>query len=243
MINKLLKFLFPPITIGITAFFFFLFFLAEGLKNAIDNTFLFFVVFMLPFDLIAGLVKWVIGVFAKETNFNNSYSMCNSKEPIPKSESNSKKTTIKPKNNKALEDYASLCIASCEFDKEQNMSDSTTNGNVRYNDIRFDDLEDDLELRQIISKSKLDTVSNTIVNVYEQIGVRIIIDGAICTKPYIVLKLVPMNGARIDTIIMFQNNVEYAIKMKTVMNVMYKKGYIGVILPIQYFIKNSNEEG
>ena len=172
-----------------------------------------------------------------------SYTVKTKTPPKYKSESH---TTVPEKNikskasapNKTFSDaFAALCIANCELDKEQNHINDITGGNVRYNDKRFDNLVDDPLIKQMVSAQKIKEISEKIIQVYSQIGLRVIIDGTICTTQYVILELKPMNGAKIDDILSFQNNIEYAIEMKTLMNVMYKKGYIGILLPIQYFIQ------
>lgn len=248
MINKILKFLFPPPTIFITIFFFIVFIKEETLQTAPGTTFVFFVLYMLPFDLLVAFINWIRkGNHKKDSpKFNNTYSYSYSSQTsssnthFEKSKPNARKE--KQKNNKMLEDFASLCVANCELDKEQNFINETTHGNVKYNDKRFDNMEDMKELQPIISESKIKEVSETIIQLYDNIGARVLIEETICCKPYIILKLVPMNGTRIDTILTFQNNIERAIKMATIMNVMYKKGYIGIVLPIHKFVKE-NEEG
>lgn len=92
----------------------------------------------------------------------------------------------------------------------------------------------------MISRQKIKEISEKIIEMYNGIGLRVIVDDVKCTTQYVVLELKPMNGARIDDILSFQNNIEYVIEMKTLMNVMYKKGYIGILLPIQNFIQCQN---
>ena len=65
----------------------------------------------------------------------------------------------------------------------------------------------------------------------------VMIDGVLCTNQYVVLKLKPMHGTRINDIISIQSSIESAIGMKSLMNVMYKKGYIGILLPISSFYR------
>ncbi len=50
------------------------------------------------------------------------------------------------------------------------------------------------------------------------------IDGVLCTNQYVVLKIKPMYGTRINGINSLQNTIESTIGMKSLMNVMYKKG-------------------
>lgn len=54
---------------------------------------------------------------------------------------------------------------------------------------------------------------------------------------YVILKAIPSPGVRVRSILALQNDIEISIGMPTVMNVMEKKGYIGILLPIQYFVE------
>lgn len=149
---------------------------------------------------------------------------------------------VKREENERIKDFsdafASLCVANCELDKEQNYTDDVTGGNVKYNEKRFDNLTNDSVISQIISDEKLKEVSEKILHVYSEIGLSIVIDGSVCTTQYVILKLKPIHGTHIHDIISLQNTVESMIGMKSLMNVMYKKGYIGILLPVQNFIKN-----
>lgn len=144
-------------------------------------------------------------------------------------------------NNERIKDFsdafASLCVANCELDKEQNYTDDVTGGNVKYNEKRFDNLTNDSVISQIISDEKLKEVSEKILHAYNEIGLMVMIDGSLCTNQYVVLKLKPMHGTRINDIISIQSTIESEIGMKSLMNVMYKKGYIGILLPIYHFIE------
>ena len=148
-------------------------------------------------------------------------------------------------NNERIKDFsdafASLCVANCELDKEQNYTDDVTGGNVKYNEKRFDNLTNDSVISKIISDEKLKEVSDKILQIYDKIGLMVMIDGSLCTNQYVVLKIKPMHGTRINDIISLQNTIESTIGMKSLMNVMYKKGYIGILLPIHQFIKSDDK--
>lgn len=133
--------------------------------------------------------------------------------------------------------FASLCVANCELDKEQNYTDDVTGGNVKYNEKRFDNLTNDSVISQIVSDKKIKEVSDKILHVYSEIGLMVMIDGSLCTNQYVILKLKPIHGTRINDVISIQSSIESAIGMKSLMNVMYKKGYIGILLPIYHFIE------
>lgn len=148
---------------------------------------------------------------------------------------------IKREENERIKDFsdafASLCVANCELDKEQNYTDDVTGGNVKYNEKRFDNLTNDSVISQIVSDEKIKEVSDKILHVYSEIGLMVMIDGSLCTNQYVILKLKPMHGTRVNDIISIQSSIESAIGMKSLMNVMYKKGYIGILLPIYHFIE------
>lgn len=152
---------------------------------------------------------------------------------------------VKREENERIKDFsdafASLCVANCELDKEQNYTDDVTGGNVKYNEKRFDNLTNDSVISQIVSDEKIKEVSDKILQIYDKIGLMVMIDGSLCTNQYVVLKIKPMHGTRINDIIPLQNTIESTIGMKSLMNVMYKKGYIGILLPIHQFIKSDDK--
>lgn len=148
---------------------------------------------------------------------------------------------VKREENERIKDFstafAALCVANCELDKEQNYTDDVTGGNVKYNEKRFDNLTNDSVISQIVSDKKIKEVSDKILHVYSEIGLMVMIDGSLCTNQYVVLKLKPMHGTRINDVFSIQSSIESVIGMKSLMNVMYKKGYIGILLPIYHFIE------
>lgn len=153
---------------------------------------------------------------------------------------------VKREENERIKDFsdafASLCVANCELDKEQNYTNDVTGGNVKYNEKRFDNLTNDSVISQIVSNEKIKEVSDKILYVYSEIGLMVMIDGVLCTNQYVVLKIKPMHGTRINDIISLQNTIESTIGMKSLMNVMYKKGYIGILLPIHQFMQKYDDK-
>ena len=152
----------------------------------------------------------------------------------------------KMRDNERIKDFsdafAALCVANCELDKEQNYTNDVTGGNVKYNEKRFDNLTNDSIISQIVSDEKIKEVSDKILHIYNEIGLTVVIDGTLCTNQYVVLKIKPMHGTRINDIISLQNTIESTIGMKSLMNVMYKKGYIGILLPIHQFIQKYDDK-
>ena len=98
------------------------------------------------------------------------------------------------------------------------------------------------EFVEVVQDEKIKEVSDKILHVYSEIGLMVMIDGVLCTNQYVVLKIKPMYGTRINGIISLQNTIESTIGMKSLMNVMYKKGYIGILLPIHQFIKKKEDK-
>ena len=222
--NKLLKFLFPAPTVLITIVFFVLFRITGNLDSALNNTFAFFIMAMIPFDLIIWIINKIVHILQP------------SKTDEVYSEPQSYKHYQQP-DSKEIENFASLCVASCEFDKEQNYTDEATNGNVRYNDKRFDNIIDDPVVVSVVSHQKVKEYSEHIMKLCDSLGAEIWISGASYTKMYVILKAIPSPGVRVRSILALQNDIEISIGMPTVMNVMEKKGYIGILLPIQYFVE------
>lgn len=69
----------------------------------------------------------------------------------------------------------------------------------------------------------------------------VMIDGVLCTNQYVVLKIKPMYGTRINGIISLQNTIESTIGMKSLMNVMYK-GIYWNFTSIHQFIKKKEDK-
>lgn len=222
--NKLLKFLFPAPTVLITIVFFVLFRITGNLDSALNNTFAFFIMDMIPFDLIIWIINKIVHIL-QPSKTDEVYSEPQSYEHYQQPDS------------KEIENFASLCVASCEFDKEQNYTDEATNGNVRYNDKRFDNIIDDPVVVSVVSHQKVKEYSEHIMKLCDSLGAEIWISGASYTKMYVILKAIPSPGVRVRSILALQNDIEISIGMPTVMNVMEKKGYIGILLPIQYFVE------
>lgn len=222
--NKLLKFLFPAPTVLITIVFFVLFRITGNLDSALNNTFAFFIMAMIPFDLIIWIINKIVHIL-QPSKTDEVYSEPQSYEHYQQPDS------------KEIENFALLCVASCEFDKEQNYTDEATNGNVRYNDKRFDNIIDDPVVVSVVSHQKVKEYSEHIMKLCDSLGAEIWISGASYTKMYVILKAIPSPGVRVRSILALQNDIEISIGMPTVMNVMEKKGYIGILLPIQYFVE------
>lgn len=221
---KLLKFLFPAPTVLITIVFFVLFRITGNLDSALNNTFAFFIMAMIPFDLIIWIINKIVHIL-QPSKTDEVYTEPQSYEHYQQPDS------------KEIENFASLCVASCEFDKEQNYTDEATNGNVRYNDKRFDNIIDDPVVVSVVSHQKVKEYSEHIMKLCDSLGAEIWISGASYTKMYVILKAIPSPGVRVRSILALQNDIEISIGMPTVMNVMEKKGYIGILLPIQYFVE------
>ena len=221
--NKLLKFLFPAPTVLITIVLFILFRITGNLDSALSNTFAFFIMAMIPLDVII----WIIHKIAHILQPNKTDEVYN--EP-------QKSEYYQQPDSKEIENFAALCASSCEFDKEQNYTDEATNGNVRYNDKRFDNVIDDPVVLATVSQQKVKEYSDHIMKLCDSLGAEIWISGASYTKMYVILKAIPSSGVRVRSVLALQNDIEISIGMPTVMNVMEKKGYIGILLPIQRFV-------
>lgn len=205
--NKLLKFLFPAPTVLITIVFFVLFRITGNLDSALNNTFAFFIMAMIPFDLIIWIINKIVHIL-QPSKTDEVYSEPQSYEHYQQPDS------------KEIENFASLCVASCEFDKEQNYTDEATNGNVRYNDKRFDNIIDDPVVVSVVSHQKVKEYSEHIMKLCDSLGAEIWISGASYTKMYVILKAIPSPGVRVRSILALQNDIEISIGIPTVMNVM-----------------------
>ena len=193
--KKIIHFLFPRITIAITVVFFLLFFVYDGFKTAFDYTLLFFIMFMQRLDLIIAVIKGIKNWLLKNTNqIDNVYSLRKQSQHTdfqnPYVDKPTNSTAAPKNNNKELEYFASLCAASCEFDKTQNHIDETTHGNVRYNDKRFANVINDPEILSVVSQQKVKEYSEHIMKLCKSLGAEIQINGVTYTKTYVILKAI-----------------------------------------------------
>lgn len=108
---------------------------------------------------------------------------------------------------------------------------------VLYNDKRFANVINDPEILSVVSQQKVKEYSEHIMKLCKSLGAEIQINGVTYTKTYVILKAIPALGVRVRSILALQNDIEISIGMPTVMNVIGEKGYIGILLPIQYFVK------
>ena len=83
---------------------------------------------------------------------------------------------------KFSDEFAALCVANCELDKEQNYTNNITGGNVKYNEKRFDNLANDSVISGMVSNEEIKEVSDKVLHVYNEFGLMVIIDETLCTN-------------------------------------------------------------
>ena len=219
--NKVLRFLFPTPTIFITIFFFVVFLIGGTFKTALENSLVFFIMFMLPFDLFIVLINYFRGKTCKtsdeeqeatQEDEEQNYESCND-----------------------IEDYASSCVASCEFDKSQNNSTPGLDGNFRFNDKRFDSNYLQTRTKPDISDDFIKRISQIVIDTYKDFGVYININNVDVSNQYVIFQIVPNAGTHVKSILRLENEISTTLKTDVIINPIYQKGYIGLILPAEYF--------
>lgn len=78
-------------------------------------------------------------------------------------------------------------------------------------------------------------VRNTILDTYHSFGIEILVSGASLYTNQVVFKIVPHEGTRIKTILSFKDDLSLRLGTSIEMEVFSQLGFIGVIIPIDYF--------
>lgn len=230
--KKLFKLLFPRTTVTITIFTFVMFCLTGNIGDAIYAIIAFFVMCMIPLDIIIYIIKKLF--------FNNTHiadmSMNSGQEKINEQAENLKFI------HDDLDDFAQMCNVYCEFKEKLPTNDPTLNGNFRFNDKRFTGKYSEPH-NCIISPNILHSISNIIISTYNNFGVYVKVNNFNFTKYYFVAEITPCPGTSVKSILAFQNEVAIALGTEIIINAMYEKGYVGIIIPMNYIdaINNSTE--
>ena len=132
--------------------------------------------------------------------------------------------------------YAEFCTASCEFDPSQNFKYQDDEGNIRYNDKRFVQSNSSVDLPHKLDTFKINEAKKRILELYESVGIQIKIDSYSVLQAYLLFQIIPVGKTRIKAIQSLQKDIEVALGMNSIINVMSKKGYVGLLLPLQYFL-------
>ena len=132
--------------------------------------------------------------------------------------------------------YAEFCTASCEFDPSQNFKYQNDEGNIRYNDKRFVQSNSSVDLPHKLDTFKINEAKKRILELYESVGIQIKIDSYSVLQAYLLFQIIPVGKTRIKAIQSLQKDIEVTLGMNSIINVMSKKGYVGLLLPLQYFL-------
>lgn len=145
-----------------------------------------------------------------------------------------------------VDNYAKECNAYCEF-KETIPTDITNlKGSFRFNDKRFTEKYTESFDSQISSKT-LHDIQNIIVSTYSNFGVSVKVNNFNLTKYYAIAETIPCSGTSVKSVLAFQNEISIALGTEVIINAMYEKGYVGIIIPMNYIkeinniIENSNQ--
>ena len=133
-----------------------------------------------------------------------------------------------------LERFAEKCVAYCELDKKQNPKTPEFEGNFRFDDKRFIDMEWDMETDLMLNDDALNEIADIIVKKYDSLGVKVYITDYTTTRVYVVFKLIPGMGVKQDIVLGLQNDITCTLGVNVIMNVVSKDGYIGVLVPVDY---------
>lgn len=135
-----------------------------------------------------------------------------------------------------VEQFMVECNSHAELDGEQNNTVPDLTQNIRYNDKRFNDPEPDLEMAKLVSDEKVKDAAKKIISAYHSFGAEIKIHECKVLTNYIMCKVIPESGTKVQTIQALQPDVDIQIGMSTLINISFKSGYIGLFLPIKPFL-------
>ena len=221
--KKILQFLFPIPSLSIMVFTFVIFSLSGGFKTAVEAFIAFFVIVILPLDVVIFAVKYFI-----QRRRDSEYEEA---EEDVEEDGNIEEASVEPLN--PIDDFAAQCVAECEFDPEQNNKTPGLDGNFRFDDKRFDAFADDEETKQSVSQDQLHLIADAITNVYSNFGMKTIIKGFNFPKPYVVVQIVPGAGVRVRDVLSLEDNLSMALGIPVIMNAMYNKGFIGAMFKVE----------
>lgn len=135
-----------------------------------------------------------------------------------------------------IEQFMAECNSHVELDGEQNNITPDLTQNIRYDDKRFNDPEPDLEMAKLVSDDKVKDTVKKIISAYHSFGAEIKIHECKVLTNYIMCKVIPESGTKVQTIQALQSDVDIQIGMSTLLNISFKSGYIGLFLPIKPFL-------
>ena len=265
MKNKVLKFLFPIPTIVLTAICCSSTINYFGFIKGAFITIIFFIVAMLPLDLILWIAYQIKNPRIKEivkvkcpncgkllgTDYlfctSCGYSLTKPAASVPKPiETKTQPIAQKPKIKEKpvgimgskltpeLERFAEKCVAYCELDKKQNPKTPEFVGNFRFDDKRFNDLEEDVDIKHEISPDTIRKIGDIILATYKYYDVAVRIADIRMTRTYVIYCLVPIPGVKKDAVCNLQTELSIAFRTDVFMNVVYEKGYIGLFIATDY---------
>lgn len=133
-----------------------------------------------------------------------------------------------------LERFAEKCVAYCELDKKQNPKTPEFVGNFRFDDKRFNDLEEDVDIKHEISPDTIRKIGDIILATYKYYDVAVRIADIRMTRTYVIYCLVPIPGVKKDAVCNLQTELSIALRTDVFMNVVYEKGYIGLFIATDY---------
>lgn len=132
------------------------------------------------------------------------------------------------------EKFARDCVARCEFDKSQNNKTPGLDGNFRFNDRRFDDYAEQLEDPNIPDELLVDT-GKKISDSYMSFGVYVRIRNIKVTDQYVIFEIIPDTGTKVKSILKLENEISLALKTDVIINPIYQKGFIALIISTRYY--------
>lgn len=222
--KKILKFLFPIPSLSIMVFTFVIFLLSGGFKTAVEAFIAFFVIVILPLDVVIFAVKYFI-----QQRRNTEYE---EDEEDVEEDGDIEEASAEPLN--PIDDFAAQCVADCEFDPEQNNKTPGLDGNFRFDDARFNHPQEDENTRNEIPSDVLEKIASNIFHTYASLGVDVRVPNFIVAKTYVVFYLIPGPGVRKDTICHLEREISLTLGTNVFMNIASKEGFIGLFVPIDY---------
>ena len=171
--------------------------------------------------------------------FFQSYNSSSHKIESEKSISSKKQNSNRNLTNDELNEYAEMCNISCELNNPVPTDIPNLEGNFRFNDKRFSKIYAEPSNNQISPKT-LHLIQNVIISTYNSFGVSVKVDNFTFSKYYVIAEAIPCPGTSVKSVLAFQNEISIALGTEVIINAMYKKGYIGIIIPIIHINQISN---
>lgn len=223
MKNKVFKFLFPIPSAVITILAFILFCIyvfdekSGGISDVFGMTLVFYIMFVLPLNLIIYVfktiknkIKYVININGKRRYEDKTYEF-------------SKTDGIQSTDN---------------YVKKQHSDSLSALGIYKLEDTKIKKLN---FIESVLKDpSILQNIEKNIFQFYSELGIHVLVSKTDIHANQIVVRIAPHDGIRIKTIMSFKDDLSLRLGVPIEMEVFSKLGFIGIMIPIDYISMINN---